>query len=86
MSLNNKTKIEKLYEKVKKKNICNEEKIKELQTSGLIHNNKKRNYIKEAKESEKKFREYAKKWDSLKGKWTEKPPPPPKLPNDCIIM
>lgn len=68
------------------KKTCDETLIKELQ---LIGRDKyiERNFETDIKESGRKFIDGAKSTgSSLKGKWTDAPPPPPQFPEDCIIM
>lgn len=43
-------------------------------------------YKKQLKDSATQLQEYGKKWDSVTGKWTEQPPMPPQIPDDCVIL
>jgi hypothetical protein len=77
---------EKQFLEVYKKKTCDEDLIRELQLKGL---NKyiERDYKADYKTANKAFKDDIKEQgQSLKGKWTDAPPPPPAIPDDCCIM
>jgi poly-D-alanine transfer protein DltD len=77
---------EKKFLEVYNKRTCDEDLIRELQLAGkdrYIERNTKADF----KQANKNFRDELKKQGkSLEGNWTEAPPPPPAIPEDCCIM
>lgn len=80
------TPMEKEYLETVKSGKCNEKRIKELKMAGRGHYIERESAKKQMKDSARDFKKYAKNWDSIKGKWSEAPPPPPAFPSDCSIM
>lgn len=69
-----------------KNETCDREKMRELILAGR-DKYIERNYKSDIKEAGRKFITGAKEGgNALKGKWTDAPPPPPKFPEDCVIM
>ena len=69
-----------------KNETCNREKMRKLILEGR-DKYIERNYKSDIREAGRKFITGAKEGgNALNGNWSHTPPPPPKFPEDCVIM